>query len=469
MALLGISRSLEEGMSFDSLSEPQVLKLIKLALKEFDLPNWFGELIERYPEPVASEVWPRILNELDTVEADTSQHPSFFSNIIREYPQSVDLFQAELFDWAKKHMPLSQNIRTHIVNAFSEERYRGHIKFLAEEHLKVNDRKESSKDGKIFWLAVWLQVDAVKALDKLEEILGGLESKQAEEFVLHLSNILYHGHGSETGFQGRPDYQSLEALSRLIPIVFSHIRFEDDRVREGTWTPDERDNAQYFRNELVESLAKLPGKGAFIALQRIGKKVHNKRVKDWLLRLMEEKIDRESPLVWHENKIVEFERRHECGPLTVDDLFEIGLKRIGEIKNNLETGDYSLRELFSESAHESQLQKFLAQRLKELSRGRYSVVREPEVDNKKEPDIRLLHQDLPPVSIEVKWAHKWKLGDLEDGLENQLFRQYLKAADSTHGIYLLVNAKSGQTWSVGSTSLDFYGLIDHLRALARKI
>ncbi len=113
--------------------------------------------------------------------------------------------------------------------------------------------------AKINVVAALLQVDAKEGLGRLDEILGRLGPEKADVFVLHLANLL-HDRGYETGFQGLPDYQNVKALSRFIQIVFSHIRLEDDPVREGTWTPDERDNAQGFRNELVKSLANLPRK-----------------------------------------------------------------------------------------------------------------------------------------------------------------------------------------------------------------
>ena len=144
---------------------------------------------------------------------------------------------------------------------------------------------------------------------------------------------------------------------------------------------------------------------------------------------------------------------------------------MSEIKDKLEKGDYSLRELFKDSTHEILLQKFFAQRLTDLARGRYSVVREPEVDNKKKPNIRLQYKDLPAVSIEVKWAHKKErtVANLENGLVDQLVGQYLKAVDSTHGIYLLANARPEKTWKFQAKRLDFNELVQHMKRLARKI
>jgi len=67
---------------------------------------------------------------------------------------------------------------------------------------------------------------------------------------------------------------------------------------------------------------------------------------------LKKKIDRESPFSWQEKEVLDFEKSHEHDPVTVNDLFEIGLKRMVEIKDELEKGDYSLRELFKDSTHE---------------------------------------------------------------------------------------------------------------------
>ena len=58
---------------------------------------------------------------------------------------------------------------------------------------------------------------------------------------------------------------------------------------------------------------------------------------------------------------------------------------------------------------------------------------------------------------------------MEKGLLDQLVGQYLKAVDSTHGIYLLVNAKPGRTWRLDGHTLDFSGLLQHLQELAKEI
>ena len=465
MALLGVKIAIEEGLSFESLEEAKVLKLTKLALKEFELPEWFKKLFEIHTDIVLAHIKPFIFKELNEVEKHTPnserRYPSFFVNIIRVLPEVIELIKDDLFEWAKSHMPLTENTRSHIVEAFSYESCRALLVPLAAEYFR---EKTLIHIDDVFWLALWLQVDAMKAIDWLETTLRKLEPRQADDIILHLANSLYR-HGEGTGFQGRPDYFTVPALSRLIKIVFDHIRFEDDIEREGTWTPNKRDHAEDFRNKLVERLASIPGKDSYNALIEIRKNTARKSVKDWLLKTVEEKVERESPLSWSGQAVLDFEKAHEHDPQTVDDLFLVVLKRLNEIKEKLETGDYSLRELFHEKTDEDLLQKYIAERLEELSRGRYSVVRETEVDNKKKPDIRLLHLNLPPVSIEVKWAHKWSINKMEGSLLNQLVGQYLKAADSTHGVFLVVNAKP----DLNGKRSSFDNVIEHLSSKAKEI
>jgi len=61
------------------------------------------------------------------------------------------------------------------------------------------------------------------------------------------------------------------------------------------------------------------------------------------------------------------------------------------------------------------------------------------------------------------------VANLENGLVDQLVEQYLKAVDSTHGIYLLANARPEKTWKFQAKRLDFNELVQHMKRLARKI
>jgi len=168
--------------------------------------------------------------------------------------------------------------------------------------------------------------------------------------------------------------------------------------------------------------------------------------------------------------IIDFEKVHEHTPKTTDELFEIVCKRIAEIKDSLETGDNSQRELFSRSTLETEYQKFTAARLQDLARGRYSVVREAEVDQEKKPDIRVLVPTLFPVSIEIKRAAEYSGPVLVNQLKEQLVGLYLRAVESRHGIFLLFNADKDHNWEIEKgQKLNFSQLTEKLRAIAYDI
>ncbi len=108
------------------------------------------------------------------------------------------------------------------------------------------------------------------------------------------------------------------------------------------------------------------------------------------------------------------------------------------------------------------------------SRGRYSVVREEEVDRLEETDIRLRNPAAGLVTIEVKPVERgtgrYSFRELVSALENQLVGQYLRAAGSCHGI-LVIAMLEQRTWRPrdGTGPIDFIELIERLNARAQAI
>lgn len=468
MALVGVACAVKDGFDFSSLDEKGVKRLTRLAFKELSSPDWFQELLEHHRDIVRSVVIPWLVDEIRSNKS-SDQHPRVLSDIVFASPQVVKPFIDEIFEAASKEMPLSINVRRNIGTAFSDKEHRHLLATLSAKHLL--SRRTIEKDD-FYWISVWLQTEAKRALTWFVTHLSKLPPRDADNSVEIIASMLDETHGSsDTLLEGTPDYISVEVFREFIPLVYAHVRPEDDPMRHGTWVPDARDAAQSFRGRLIEYLANIPGEDAYRTLLELKDKLSTQWTKDWILRKSEEKIEREAFTPWLPSDVIEFGRNNEHDAHTADDLFTLGLKRLVEIKRKLETGDYSLRDLFDEKTDESLLQKHIAERLEELSKARYSVVRENEVDKLKEPDIRLVHKDLGPTSIEIKWAHKWRLLELEKALVKQLVGQYLKASESCYGIFLVANAEADHTWSKRGPNrkMDFSELITHLNALAKKL
>ena len=85
--------------------------------------------------------------------------------------------------------------------------------------------------------------------------------------------------------------------------------------------------------------------------------------------------------------------------------------------------------------------------------------------------MRVENPQTHPVSVEVKWANKWTLRELLDGLEVQLVGQYLRAHDSRFGVYFVGTTGPKRRWedSDGGARLSFGQVIAKLEARAKEI
>jgi hypothetical protein len=160
-------------------------------------------------------------------------------------------------------------------------------------------------------------------------------------------------------------------------------------------------------------------------------------------------------------------------PRTSRELFNVVLDRLDDIRLELERGDFSARELFTQPTkptREEPVQKWLADRLKETSRGHYTVHREEEVDNKKKPDLRLHNPGCGgPTGIEIKVADRWQFTELESALTQQLAGQYLAAAASNFGALLLFYVGKKRRWKdANGNELTFEEVVGRLGLLAEK-
>ena len=326
----------------------------------------------------------------------------------------------------------------------------------------------------LWWLA-WLQVSEDEAIDGLQSFLEPLQSEQAYALVLHICHRLWEWveRGSRIRLAIR---RSVRGISRLAPIVNRHIRLEDDIWREGTYSPGPRDNAQVMRGQLIAWLAEIEGDESYAALVELANAATSPRTRDYRLFLAEERrIANVSSAASSVEDVIEWERSSIPEVRTSEDLFLVACNRLQDIKDFVEEGDFSYRELFTigeRLPRESVFQKWIAAELEQRSRRRYNVSRESESGRRKKPDIRVYNAlSKGPISIELKVADRYSYSDFEEALKGQLIGQYMRAVNSRFGILLLcrVGVKKGK-WRVPSAGLvDLNGVVDSLNKSARAI
>jgi len=269
----------------------------------------------------------------------------------------------------------------------------------------------------------------------------------------------------------KPAYLSVACLRHFLPIAFTYIRRSEDIDRSGggPYSPTSRDNAQHFRDWLLDRLAQTSEPGALEALFELLEEPNLSSQQDWLLHLIDQRMAQDAEgNPWKATDVVEFAQEYETDPKCAMDLFKIAVRRFDEIKDLVECHDHSARDEMPKDADEEALQSWLCRKLNELSRGRYKAVWSPKVDMKKEPDLRLDRIDIGSVVIEVKWADTCSLVDLENALQDQLVGRYMRAPTSRHGL-LVLGYKGKDHWKSADGDIDFMALLTHLKARATSL
>jgi hypothetical protein len=193
--------------------------------------------------------------------------------------------------------------------------------------------------------------------------------------------------------------------------------------------------------------------------------------RDYLLRLLDERsaIDADGA-TWQPGDVPVFAREYEVMVRSADALFRILCNRLDDIRNLIERGDFSLRKQFKPDDPEETLQKWFADRLTNIARDKYGVVREAEVDQGKKPDILIFATGVERLPIEIKWAHKWSLEELKYALTEQLIGQYMREEASRHGFFVICNADPARQWELTrGERIVFSKLIECLRGQADDI
>lgn len=157
-------------------------------------------------------------------------------------------------------------------------------------------------------------------------------------------------------------------------------------------------------------------------------------------------------------------RRDLLPRLSAGDLHRIVLRRLRDLAHDLQHGDVTDRYLFRPETDEEAVQNWLAGRLRDRARGRYTVHREEQVADRKRPDLRLYAPGVAaPACIEIKIAGRWSGNELLTILDDQVVGQYLRDRHSRHVILLLVDTGGQKHWQIPDGRLDFPGLVTRLQ------
>jgi len=339
----------------------------------------------------------------------------------------------------------------------------------------ARQRYETSQDEgrRLTWLVAWLCVDAESALGPLCAWVDDAESEaKATRRMITFCNALMEHHATRFGSIWR-DFERVEILRKLVPLVYRHVRIEADNVHEGSYKPDARDHAETTRGYLLRRVCDTPGRAAFETLMAFSQELPHDRSRNQMVVLAQRRAaeDAEQP-GWSAFDVLSFVEQAERAPRTVRDLFDLVCSRLDDLKLDLEEGDASEARILRSIDQETDLRTWFASRLRLAARGQYSVPPEEELADATRPDLRIHVPAIDaPVPIELKIADKWSYSQLVERLHNQLVGQYLRDARSRFGIFLLVWHGKQQSWREPESGKRFHfsNLVERVEAVAEDI
>jgi hypothetical protein len=452
-------------LDVQGFSREDAERAARYAFRELNtFPAWFSALVEHWPDVIRQLLWSAIHE--DWRRPDDGRHQCHaLQRLAGDSEHAVQLRRLVcdgLCERLFEDEPPSLGVLRQVLHVGTRcrETDRTQLALLAAERAASCSQDIARQ---VLWLNVLLQTDAGSALDLLEDRLA--TNSQADRLVLELTSALSGEHYRPDIRLEAPDYLHARHLRRLLPLIFRYVRAAQDidRANGRVFSPGPRDHAQRYRNNLLSQLATDPNLIALQVLRELIDEPDLFRERDWIRHLIDARAElaAEQP-PWSCKNLQDFTREHEHAPRTGYELFRLALSRLRDIKHSVENARVSARTDVRECDPEDVLRTWLARELTSRSRDRYSVPQEEEIDLEKRPDLHLEAPGITPLPVEIKWADGTSYGtanSLLERLENQLFGDYLRAAESRFGIFLIGQVRP-KRWQEPGTGgyLDLEGL-----------
>jgi hypothetical protein len=448
ISLTGLAVEAAEGDGWiKKLSAVEVRLAVRHAFRELNgFPSWLSAVVAEHPVAANEMIEAEIVSEL--ADPDQDAHPSVLSRLPR---QDVDR-------WPGLVEIITNALRTK--QATNDRAFEYAIDILLEGgHSRKDDcenlyRARISVDSetgahKIGYLAAWFALNADAATDALFALIQGKSPEDRDRIVAEvfaqLSGEIRRG---PIRFSAK---DSVRTLERLVEVAYQHIRYDEDIRHEGIYSPGQRDRAEGGRDYVVKLLSEIPGSATHDALIRLAEKPHLRSISGGLRRAAFSRALEDSESPWKPAEVLQFEQEAAKEPQNASELFQLVLRRLNEIREDLEEGDFSQSELLKlGKKKEEHYQVWLAGQLDLRSRGLYSVTRESEAKWRKRPDVVVQRTRVEArIPIEVKVADSWSGRQLRNAYKKQLIGQYQRDRRASHGVLLLIGLSKSKFWRFG--------------------
>lgn len=468
----GISLSLQDKeLTFSTLSDNKAQQLVFYAVNELNgYPFWLEDLARAKPNSVV-----KVIEECIDKDWELSENQEAIISVVSRIRTSgtylIPLVEDYLYEKLSDSVPstnsvlkdtlgilLHSNISNTKLRIICERNINQEVitdqefiswlsilnKIELDSALKlIQNVLNEIKRQLLLWYSMWIQLDAENAIHSIQNLLVGLSEQQKKSFIVNLCANLESRTNYEYPTVEEPDYLNPEVFQSWFVLVYECVDPQEDIIREGSYSPGSRDDAQDFRRRLLDRFIQLHPEETKKIVDALSSHPKLVKLKDQFSHRRESTnqvlADQE---IWDPKDIPKFMKEHEIDPKSTYDLFLMILKRLVNVKDEIERSEHginlnSLRQDLIAGDDETELRKFLTNKLNDRANGKYIAVPEEELDPNVFPDIRINHGIVNPISIEIKWAQRWSGPELFKKLREQLVDQYLRAPNCNYGIYFI--------------------------------
>ena len=314
------------------------------------------------------------------------------------------------------------------------------------------------------------------------EIWRAMEQRAADEFMFDLAAYLGQDRKARLREAAQHGMDGLKSLAALYEWVNTVVQEKDDLTHEDgrVYHVEARDNAQHLRDSLLPAISSAKSQAAYEVLNELRMKATGTRAK--YIRFLQFQMREEEasvPPVTQQN-YPRFERDF-APPVTGFVAFAQAVHNdLLAVKRNIEQGEFSMRRFFNlvvmkhiktdndGLALEEDFQALLGGELNHASNGRYGVTLEPILPAATRRDV-LCQLGEARATIELKMSERWTVDQYIIALDDQLRGQYMQAANSKIGFFVVVLQRERQWEAPTGGRVNFAGLITLLEKRALEL
>lgn len=465
IGLVGLQEASKKDEEFFShLTSEEAMQAALYATHEMNgLADWLPELATHHPNEVSAALSRSVLIEWEA-KGDKEKHPHVLQALAYSKCHAARVMVPTVRNLLMKSDPGSWGALESAVRILV---HFDSLSLVEWADLASNRVREYSFPDSQFseWLIIWLDADPERALHFIEAA-----PLQAQDGTPGEVRLLARLSDDSRGFsQARLKLSKLAELPHLVRMLRLAYRWVNPQADDHSKSL--RHDSQSYRERLLSQLVSHPDPTVETTLNQLLSEPdfapHKSAIEYHLEKWINQAADG-SPMT--PSDVIVLGTRLEYPPRTMQELFMMTQKRLQTIKEAVEIPDAtSLRSYVQPGNNEAQLRTFLASELNRRAIGLYRAEQEPLIDQDQEPDIRVIHPQIPgAVPIEVKLADKgWTLNSLLERLEVQLLGQYLRAPECSHGVFLVGFAGGRRHWEdEAGRPITFEELMERVRQRA---